>query len=39
MAGLTVTGASVRREDEALWVTVELLWQGTGLSVTAQLEG
>ena len=32
-------GAAVRRERDALTVTVELLWQGTALSVTAQLEG
>ena len=37
--GVTVTGAAVRREQDALMVTVELLWQGTALSVTAQLEG
>ncbi len=37
--GVTVTGAAVRREREALMVTVELLWQGEQLSVTAQLEG
>ena len=37
--GVTVTGASVRRERDALMVTVELLWQGTALSATAQLEG
>lgn len=37
--GVTVAGAAVRREQEALMVTVELLWQGTALSVTAQLEG
>lgn len=37
--GVTVTGAAVRRERDALTVTVELLWQGTALSVTAQLEG
>ena len=36
---VTVTGASVRQEGEALWVNVELLWQGTRLAVTAQLEG
>ena len=39
LADVTVTGASVRQDGEALWVTVELLWQGTQLSVTAQLEG
>ena len=42
LAGLedvTVTGAAVRRERDALMVDVELLWQGTALSVTAQLEG
>ena len=36
---VTVTGASVRQEDGALWVNVELLWKGTRLAVTAQLEG
>jgi len=36
---VTVTGAAVRREQEALMVAVDLLWQGEQLSVTAQLEG
>ena len=36
---VAVTGARVRRDGEALWVDVELLWQGTRLSVAAQLEG
>ena len=36
---VTVTGASVRQESGALQVSVELLWQGTRLAVTAQLEG
>ena len=35
----TVTGASVRQKDGAFRVSVELLWQGTRLAVTAQLEG
>ena len=39
LAEVTVTGASVRQKDGALWVSVELLWQGTRLAVTAQLEG
>ena len=39
LAEVTVTGASVRQEDGALWVNVDLLWQGTRLAVTAQLEG
>ena len=39
LADVTVTGAAVRQEGDALWVTVELLWQGTALSVTVQLEG
>ena len=39
MAEVTVTGASVRQEDGAFWISVELLWQGTRLAVTAQLEG
>lgn len=37
--GVTVTGASVRQEGEALWLSVELSWQGAGLAVTARLEG
>lgn len=37
--GVTVTGVKVRQEGEALWVDVELLWQGVLLAVTAQLEG
>ena len=36
---VTVTDASVQQEDGALQVSVELLWQGTRLAVTAQLEG
>ena len=36
---VTVTGASVQQEDGALLVSVELLWQGTRLAVTARLEG
>ena len=36
---VTVTGASVRQEDGVFWVSVELLWQGTRLAVTARLEG
>ena len=36
---VTVTGASVWQEGGALWVSVELFWQGTRLAVTAQLEG
>lgn len=36
---VAVTGAQVRQEGETLWVVVELLWQGTRLSVTARLEG
>ena len=36
---VTVAGVSVYQEDDALWVSVELLWQGTRLAVTAQLEG
>lgn len=37
--GVTVTGAAVRRERDALMVTVAVLWQNTSLSVTVQLEG
>ena len=37
--GVTVTGAAVRRERDALMMTVELLWENTALSVTARLEG
>lgn len=36
---VAVTGARVSREDDALWVSVALLWRGIRLSVTAQLEG
>ena len=39
MPEVTVTGASVRQEGDAFQVSVELLWQGTRLAVTAQLEG
>ena len=42
LAGLTevtVTGASVSEEDGTFRVSVELLWQGTRLAVTTQLEG
>ena len=39
LTDVTVTGASVRQEEVAFWVSVELLWQGTRLAVTAQLEG
>ena len=37
--GVTVTGAAVYQERDALMVTVELMWENTALSVTAQLEG
>lgn len=36
---VAVMGVALNQEDDALWVSVELLWQGTRLSVTAQLEG
>ena len=36
---VTVTGASVQQENGTFWISVELLWQGTRLAVTAQLEG
>ena len=36
---VTVTGASVRQENGAFGISVELLWQGMRLAVTAQLEG
>ena len=39
LTDVAVTGAAVRQEGEALRVAVELLWQGTRLAVTAQLEG
>lgn len=39
LTDVVVAGASVRQEGGALWVSVELLWQGTRLAVTAQLEG
>ena len=35
---VTVTGAAVRQERDALMVSVELLWRGEALLVTAQLE-
>lgn len=35
---VTVTGASVRRDRDALLVTADLLWQGEALSVTARWE-
>ena len=39
LTDVTVTSVSVQQEGDALWVSVELLWQGTRLSVTARLEG
>ena len=36
---VTVTGASVQQEGGAFRISVDLLWQGTWLAVTAQLEG
>lgn len=36
---VAVAGAEVCQESDALWVSVDLLWQGTRFSVTAQLEG
>ena len=36
---VTVTGASVSEKDDTFRVGVELLWQGTRLAGTAQLEG
>ena len=39
LAEATVTGASVRQEDGAFWVSVELLWKSARLAVTARLEG
>lgn len=36
---LTVTGAAVTQEGDALTVAVSLLWEGSELTVTAQLEG
>ena len=35
---VAVTDVAVRQERDALMVTVELLWQGEQLSVTAQLK-
>ncbi len=35
---VTVTGARVRQERDALLVSVDLLWQGQALSVTARWE-
>ena len=39
LSEVTVTGASVQQEGDTFWVSVELLWQGTRLAVTARLEG
>lgn len=39
LADVAVTGAAVEQDGETLWVTVGLLWQGTRLSATVQLEG
>ena len=39
LTDVTVAGASVRQESGTFLVSVELLWQGTRLAVTAQLEG
>lgn len=39
LTDITVTGASVKQVDDGLAVAVELLWQGSPLTVTAQLEG
>ena len=39
MTDVTVTGASVSRTDDGLTVAVELLWQGSPLTVTQRLEG
>ena len=36
---VAVTGVTVNQTDDRLWVAVELLWKGSQLSVTAQLEG
>ena len=37
--GVTVVEAKVSREQDALTVTVELLWQGEQMSAAVQLEG
>ena len=39
LAEVTVTGVSAYEEDGTFRVSVELLWQGTRLAVTARLEG
>lgn len=39
LAGVSVTDAAVSRTGENLTVMVSLLWQGTDLTVTVQLEG
>lgn len=38
LENVTVTGARVRRDRDALLVTADLLWQGEALSVTARWE-
>ena len=38
LTDVAVEGAAVRQSGDLLEVTVELLWQGAQLSVTAQLE-
>lgn len=39
MTDVTVTGARVSRTEDGLSVAVDLLWQDSPLTVTAQLEG
>lgn len=39
LSGVSVTGAAVEQEGDALMVTVKLIWEGTPLSVSLQLEG
>ena len=39
MTGLTVTGAKVTRQGDALWAEIFLEWKGESLTVTAELEG
>lgn len=38
LGDVAVTGVSVGQNGEELWVTVDLLWQGTRLSAAVRLE-
>ncbi len=39
LTGLTVTGAAVSRQGDALWAEIAMKWKGESLTVTAELEG